>query len=370
MRGVKGDYVPSLHRDALTGSQRVSVPPRSIGGFPAPSGPAKPVHSPRPWEVPEEGLRASRRAVSWLVTYASLFSRYVVRVHVVGEIFFAFRLAATAGNAAVVFGGWIGDGRWAGIVLLVETSDKIADFWQLIDVDFAPLDQVKDDLAELGKGLGATAVREGIAEPRFPFTSTALENIADYTRLGQSGFQQRTEGVAQLLSWQSTQTAAAHVSHTASLRHLPGRWALLDAHVCLKTPIQTAISHLSPKVGPERRRSLTSAHVHNPRSNPGPEAPAVRRWGIRLGLALVVAIALGYLPSEVLRRDPRAVKIEQQLRRLDQEARDLAAANAALTREVEALRSDVGAIEEHARSDLGMVYPDEVVFRIRAEGSR
>jgi len=84
----------------------------------------------------------------------------------------------------------------------------------------------------------------------------------------------------------------------------------------------------------------------------------------------VVAIALGYLPSEVLRRDPRLVKIEQQLRRLDQEARDLAAANAALTREVEALRSDVGAIEEHARSDLGMVYPDEVVFRIRAEGSR
>lgn len=107
--------------------------------------------------------------------------------------------------------------------------------------------------------------------------------------------------------------------------------------------------------------------MHNPRTNPGPEAPAVRRWGIRLGLAIVVAIALGYLPGAVLRRDPRAVKIEQQLRRLDQDARNLTLENAALAREVEALRSDVGAIEEHARTDLGMVYPDEVVFRIRAD---
>lgn len=84
----------------------------------------------------------------------------------------------------------------------------------------------------------------------------------------------------------------------------------------------------------------------------------------------MVAIVLGYLPSEVLRRDPRAVKIDQQLRHLDQEARDLGSANAALAREIEALRGDVGAIEDHARADLGMVYPDEVVFRIRAEGSR
>ena len=39
--------------------------------------------------------------------------------------------------------------------------------------------------------------------------------------------------------------------------------------------------------------------------------------------------------------------------------RDLAATNTALLGEIAALRSDVGAIEDHARSDLGMVYPDE-----------
>lgn len=97
-------------------------------------------------------------------------------------------------------------------------------------------------------------------------------------------------------------------------------------------------------------------------------APALRRWGTRLGLALVVAIAIGYLPGEALRRDPRAVKLEQQLHQLDAEARDLAAGNAALAREIEALRTDVGAIEDRARADLGMVYPDEVVLRVHTEG--
>ena len=96
-------------------------------------------------------------------------------------------------------------------------------------------------------------------------------------------------------------------------------------------------------------------------------APALRRWGARLGLALVVAIAIGYLPGEVLRRDPRALKLETQLRQMDDDARDLAAGNAALAREIEALRSDVGAIEDRARADLGMVYPDEVVLHVEGE---
>lgn len=96
----------------------------------------------------------------------------------------------------------------------------------------------------------------------------------------------------------------------------------------------------------------------------------MRRWGMRLGLALVVAVAIGYVPGEVLGRDPRAVKLEQQLDKLDDEAQSLAASNAALSRQIEALRSDVRAVEEHARTDLGMVYPGEVIFRVRSEGSR
>ena len=95
------------------------------------------------------------------------------------------------------------------------------------------------------------------------------------------------------------------------------------------------------------------------------EAPALRRWGMRLGLALIVAIAIGYLPGQALRRDPRAVKLEQQLDELRAHAREVAAGNAVLARDVEALRTDVHAIEDRARADLGMVYPDEVVLRVR-----
>ena len=95
------------------------------------------------------------------------------------------------------------------------------------------------------------------------------------------------------------------------------------------------------------------------------EAPALRRWGMRLGLALIVAIAIGYLPGQALRRDPRAVKLEEQLDELRAHAREVAAGNAVLARDVEALRTDVHAIEDRARADLGMVYPDEVVLEVR-----
>jgi cell division protein FtsB len=97
-------------------------------------------------------------------------------------------------------------------------------------------------------------------------------------------------------------------------------------------------------------------------------APPLRRWLTRLGLALLVAIALGYVPGQLMRRDPRAAKLAEQLEAARAEARELAARNAALYREVHALRTDVGAIEDRARADLGMVYPDEVVLRVRREG--
>jgi cell division protein FtsB len=96
-------------------------------------------------------------------------------------------------------------------------------------------------------------------------------------------------------------------------------------------------------------------------------APAVRRWAARLGLAFAVAIGLGYVPSALLRRDPRAIKLDQQLDDLHAQARDLAAGNAVLERDIVRLRTDVGAIEEHARADLGLVYPDEIVVRVRRE---
>jgi len=94
-------------------------------------------------------------------------------------------------------------------------------------------------------------------------------------------------------------------------------------------------------------------------------APPLRRWLVRLGLAVVVAIVIGYAPGQLLDRDPRAEKLEGQLAASAAEARTLAAENAALLRDVNALRSSVGAIEDRARADLGMVYPDEIVLRVR-----
>lgn len=96
-------------------------------------------------------------------------------------------------------------------------------------------------------------------------------------------------------------------------------------------------------------------------------APPVRRWLVRLGLAVVVAVGIGYMPGQLLDRDPRAEKLERQLAAERAEARSLAAEIAVSEREVEALRTDVGAIEDRARADLGMVYPDEIVLRVRRE---
>lgn len=94
--------------------------------------------------------------------------------------------------------------------------------------------------------------------------------------------------------------------------------------------------------------------------------PAFRRWGARLGLAVLIAIAIAYVPGQVLQRDPRAAKLEAQIDQLTREAHDVAARNAGLRRDIAALRSDIGAIESRARTELGMAYPDEVVLRLPA----
>jgi cell division protein FtsB len=92
--------------------------------------------------------------------------------------------------------------------------------------------------------------------------------------------------------------------------------------------------------------------------------PATRVWTTRLVLAAVVAVAIAYIPGQITRRDPRTEKLERQIRELGGEAQTLRATNADLAREIEALRTTVGAIEDRARADLGMVYPDEIVLRV------
>lgn len=91
--------------------------------------------------------------------------------------------------------------------------------------------------------------------------------------------------------------------------------------------------------------------------------PALRRWSVRLVLALVVAALIAWVPAG---DDDRVTKLRDQLDDLRAEQAALRTRNARLATEVEALRTDPAAIEAHARDELGMVYPGELVLRLEA----
>ncbi len=91
--------------------------------------------------------------------------------------------------------------------------------------------------------------------------------------------------------------------------------------------------------------------------------PALRRWSVRLVLALVVAALIAWVPAG---DDDRATRLRGQLDDLRAEQAALRTKNARLATEVEALRTDPKAIEAHARDELGMVYPGELVLRLEA----
>ncbi len=91
--------------------------------------------------------------------------------------------------------------------------------------------------------------------------------------------------------------------------------------------------------------------------------PALTRWTVRGVLALVVAGAIAWVPSG---GDARAARLRTQLRDSRDEAAALRAGNASLAGEVDALRTDRRAIEDHARDELGMVYPGEMVLKLES----
>lgn len=92
---------------------------------------------------------------------------------------------------------------------------------------------------------------------------------------------------------------------------------------------------------------------------------AWRRWGLRALLALVVVAAIAQVPWVVRGGgSDRAAQLRHDLATTDAEARRLGSENLRLADEVEALRTDVSAIEARARDELGMVYPGELVLRV------
>jgi cell division protein FtsB len=92
--------------------------------------------------------------------------------------------------------------------------------------------------------------------------------------------------------------------------------------------------------------------------------PAARRWATRAALAAGVALAVAYLPWRIAGGGDRADKLKGQLTRIRGEAAELEVENARLSREIHALRTEPQAIEDHARDELGMIYPGELVLSV------
>jgi cell division protein FtsB len=95
--------------------------------------------------------------------------------------------------------------------------------------------------------------------------------------------------------------------------------------------------------------------------------PALRRWATRIAICVAIAVAVAYVPWRVAGGGEQADKLRGQLAHLRDEARALDAENARMEREIHALRTDPRAIEDHARDELGMVYPGELVLRIETD---
>ena len=91
--------------------------------------------------------------------------------------------------------------------------------------------------------------------------------------------------------------------------------------------------------------------------------PAWRRWGARVALALGIAVVIAYVPWRA-GGEEQIDKLRAQVRDADAEIARLGVANARIEREIDALRTDVDAIVDHARDELGMVYPGELVLRV------
>ena len=89
--------------------------------------------------------------------------------------------------------------------------------------------------------------------------------------------------------------------------------------------------------------------------------PALRRWTVRLVLAIGVAAAIAYVPGN---SEHEAVYLRRQLDDTRRETRELEVGNVKMQAEVDALRTDPAAVESRGRNELGLVYPGEIVLRL------
>ncbi len=92
------------------------------------------------------------------------------------------------------------------------------------------------------------------------------------------------------------------------------------------------------------------------------QLPYRHPWVTRIGLAISLAVALGYAPKGLVRGAGADIQgLERRLADTRSAAQATAAENQTLRARVRALKNEPRAVEDVARRDLGWVRPGEVV---------
>ncbi|HET7755378.1 MAG TPA: septum formation initiator family protein [Anaeromyxobacteraceae bacterium] len=92
-----------------------------------------------------------------------------------------------------------------------------------------------------------------------------------------------------------------------------------------------------------------------------------RRFAIGYGALLLALFGASALDREGLRR---WLELDREVKRVQQENRDLERDNARMRREVQALTGDPAALERAAREDLGYVRPGEIILKLDEGAAR
>ena len=93
--------------------------------------------------------------------------------------------------------------------------------------------------------------------------------------------------------------------------------------------------------------------------------PGPGRWLLRLLLAGVLAISIGYLPYRVYGPDgvARALRLERDLTQLEGDNRRLQQENHGMRQQIHSLKRDRAYVERVARDELGLVRPGDIIFQ-------
>ena len=92
--------------------------------------------------------------------------------------------------------------------------------------------------------------------------------------------------------------------------------------------------------------------------------PRWQRWSRVVLATAVIAVFIGYILFRLFARDLCVLKVARELQVQQAVAAELTASCARKREQVEALRTSIAAIEDRARGELGMAYPNEMLLRV------